>query len=278
MISSKQRTVLEILELTGPIDEWRLIRLLFLVRQTIPETDRSRSFDFVPYIFGPYSYELVNKLFYLERNNLIKVNRKLVCIIKANASIRDPEPSCISEIIELYERTSDEDLLTKIITDYPEYSIFSKITDKMDYIRDRTGIMTLGYEGYSIDAFMKRLIDEKVQDLIDIRNNPWSMKYGFTRDALISICFDMKIRYRNIPSLGIPSGKRKRVRTKSDTDALFREFQGFLKEQTVRLKSIIDLGKERRIALMCFERDPLLCHRSIVAEALIGLGAKVELK
>jgi uncharacterized protein (DUF488 family) len=278
MTTSKQRAILEVLQLNGPTNKLRLTKLLFLIKQTFTTNEWSLMYDFVPYQYGPYSFELSNNLWSMERNGMIKVDGNQVSLSDGSAPTKKLEPSRASGVIDEYKEISDRDLLRTIYNKYPEYSIFSKIARKMVYTRDRTGIMTIGYEGLTIDAFMKRLIDEKVQDLVDIRNNPWSMKYGYTRGTLENICNKLEIEYHNIQSLGIPSSKRKQVRTQTDLDVLFKEFRGLLTEQTVELKKLIDLGKKRRIALMCFERDPLLCHRSIVAEALTCLGAEVELR
>jgi len=260
------------------MSELRLARLLFLIKQSIPEKNRSCLFDFVPYIIGPYSFELANNLFSLQRKGLIKIDWNKIRIVKKHAPNYESKTSYIKEIIELYEQTSDGDLLQIIISKNPESSIFNKIAKKKDPSGIRNGIITIGYEGRTIDAFMKYLLDEKVQYLMDIRNNPWSMKYGYTKNTLQHICDLLEIKYRNIKTLGIPSCRRKQVRTKSDRDALFREFRESLREQTKELNGFIELGKEHRIALMCFERDPLLCHRSIVAEALTDLGAQVDLR
>ena len=56
---------------------------------------------------------------------------------------------------------------------------------KQKYLKDKTGVLTVGYEGLSIDEFLMKLIREKIHILIDVRKNPWSMKFGYKKHEYV---------------------------------------------------------------------------------------------
>jgi uncharacterized protein (DUF488 family) len=155
--------------------------------------------------------------------------------------------------------------------------MFSEIQTKQKYSRDRTGIYTIGYEGLSIDEFFMKLIQEQIEVLVDVRHNPWSMKYGFTKNILQSLCSNLGIEYQNIQELGIPGGFRKDLKTKQDYEALFIRYEKYLANKQNALVMLYNISHEKRIALVCFEKDPDFCHRSVIAKELNNMGAKVEI-
>ena len=142
-------------------------------------------------------------------------------------------------------------------------------------------LFTIGYEGLSLEQYIKKLILFDVHTLCDVRKNAYSQKYGFSKHTLEKACVGVGIRYVHVPQLGIESDKRRDLRSQKDYDILFDEYERTtLKENTEALlyvRSIIDADK--RVALTCFEKDPRQCHRSRVAKALMQLSnIQYELK
>lgn len=39
----------------------------------------------------------------------------------------------------------------------------------------------------------------------------------------------------------------------------------------------MDISENKRIALICFEKDPEYCHRTIIAKELVRKGAEVKI-
>ena len=113
--------------------------------------------------------------------------------------------------------------------------------------------------------------------LCDVRRNPLSRKYGFSKKTLGKACEGVGIRYEHLPELGIDSEERCELVTQADYDALFAEYERkSLPKQTEALARIRGWIKEgERVALTCFELLPHQCHRHCVAEAL-ALGAGKE--
>ncbi len=102
-----------------------------------------------------------------------------------------------------------------------------------------------------------------------------SMKYGFSKNQLKNACESIGISYVHIPELGINSEKRTDLKTMNDYRRLFDDYEKTtLIENKDQLKKILDLThKYQRIAITCFEKEPCMCHRSRVAEALKRLPA-----
>ena len=86
-------------------------------------------------------------------------------------------------------------------------------------------IFTIGYEGRSLDAFLNTLIANNIKALVDIRNNPVSMKYGFTGRSLKHYVEETGIKYISIPQLGIESRHRKNLNNQEDYINLFKIYE-----------------------------------------------------
>ena len=86
-------------------------------------------------------------------------------------------------------------------------------------------LTTIGYEGRTLESYLNTLIGAGVTLLCDVRRNPNSRKYGFSKSTLASGCGRVGIRYAHFPELGITSEKRRNLETQADYDGLFREYE-----------------------------------------------------
>ena len=128
-------------------------------------------------------------------------------------------------------------------------------------------MFTIGYEGITIEAYLNKLIQNDIRLLCDVRNNPLSRKYGFSKTTLSNILQELNIEYVHIPELGIVSEKRKDLKEQTDYKALFDEYNKALPEKKMYVDQVFDLlCDQKRIALTCFEKDPNLCHRHILSQ------------
>lgn len=131
-------------------------------------------------------------------------------------------------------------------------------------------LFTVGYEGRTLEGYLDLLSGGGVTLLCDVRRNPISRKPGFSRKALAAACARMGIRYEHLPELGIPSEKRRAVKTQADRDALLAEYERttlvLQKEAVLRVACWVQEGLA--VALTCFEADPARCHRHFVAGAV----------
>ena len=136
--------------------------------------------------------------------------------------------------------------------------------------------MTIGYEGKTLEAYLNQLLRDSVTILCDVRRNPISRKYGFSKSTLAKACAGVGIRYEHLPALGIASDDRRNLETQADYDALFADYERTsLPQQGTSLEIIqgwLDQGE--RVALTCYEAQPCQCHRHCVAEALERAAGK----
>ena len=141
------------------------------------------------------------------------------------------------------------------------------------------GLVTIGYEGRSLESYLNELLRDGVTLLCDVRRNPLSRKYGFSKGTLSKACEGVGIRYEHLPELGIASEQRQELDTQADYDALFAEYE---RESLPKQRAALDkirgwVAAGERVALTCFERLPQQCHRHCVAEALEQMsGAKLR--
>ena len=138
---------------------------------------------------------------------------------------------------------------------------------------NKTILFTIGYEGISLEEYLVRLFKNDVKLLVDVRNNPMSMKYGFSKSQLKKYCANLGIEYIHIPEVGIQSDQRQQLNTQSDYDKLFTVYRKNNLSKTIPSQNaILDLLKQhKRIALTCFEANICQCHRKHLAEAIENL-------
>ncbi len=270
MMRNNQKALLYLIERTSPVNKMELVKLMFLASRV------AKFYDFVPYNYGPFSFELYRDLSSLQAKGFIASDDEKISIKQTSLmSPKAPVRATIDTTLKKFEGMDQDHLLEHVYSNYPEYTIFSKYKCCQDYSRDEVGITTIGYEGISFDAFLMKLIQNKVQILVDVRRNPFSMKYGFSKKHLVNSLSKLDIRYIHVPQLGIESGKRKDLRMFEDYQALFKVYRKDLGSKKAHLMDLIDKGREHKIALMCFEGDVSYCHRGQIADWLRENGCEV---
>lgn len=130
-------------------------------------------------------------------------------------------------------------------------------------------LMTIGYEGASIDDFVATLKAAKVTRLIDIRELPLSRKKGFSKRALCDAVEAAGITYEHFKSLGDPKPGRDAAKA-GDYPTFRKIFSQHLASDAaqVALDSVISVAIEGGACLLCFERCHEECHRKIVADEI----------
>jgi uncharacterized protein (DUF488 family) len=126
-------------------------------------------------------------------------------------------------------------------------------------------VYTIGYEGSDIDQFVRTLIAAGVELLADVRAVPLSRKRGFSKTALAERLSREGIRYVHFKALGDPKPGREAAR--AGRMAEFRSVYSRHLRTTEAVAAMDELARATDRAttcLMCFERDPSVCHRSMV--------------
>jgi len=251
-----------------------------------------KSFDFVPYHYGCFSFQANQDILTLTKYGYLNIsetnNGRFYELIKNDGFINMLKPDDKQNLLEVKEqfgKLTQTNLIRYTYQKYPYYAIKSTIaTDILNsseiieierqkrHFADKQ-LFTIGYEGISLETYINKLIINDVNALCDVRKNAYSQKYGFSKKTLELACKGVDIEYIHIPDLGIVSDKRKELHTQVDYDVLFDEY----KKTTLLnnfasllfIRNLLDKGK--RVALTCFENNPKQCHRSCVAHSLMQL-------
>lgn len=129
-------------------------------------------------------------------------------------------------------------------------------------------IYTIGYEGINIDDFLHLLENHNIDTVVDIRELPLSRKQGFSKNILSNHLNLKGYEYIHIPQLGCPKPIRNQYRIDNDWKLYKQEFVGYLETKNDVLSALSDLAYSSNCALLCFEADYNLCHRSLVADKI----------
>lgn len=132
---------------------------------------------------------------------------------------------------------------------------------------------TIGYEEASVPDFLARLVAHKITVIVDVRDLPLSRRRGFSKNQLRDHLRAAGIRYEHVRALGAPKPLRHRLR---QGGAWGEYVVGYRQVLTANQKAVVglrELATNERICLLCYERDPEQCHRSLVAAEMQG-GAR----
>lgn len=233
-------------------------------------------YDFIPYKYGPYSFQLERDINVLCSASYLRVSGRRLYL----------EDSSLVAGTLFIALERGKALLKRTYREYPYYAINSAILRKlfsdgeaerilhsgMPVRSNKSVLFTIGYEGLSIEAFINTLIRNNVRLLCDVRKNPVSRKFGFSKSQLERILPKIKIKYINIPELGIASEKRASLNARSDYEDLFSDYRDTISDRMFYLKEVYKLMlKRNRIALMCYEKNPEMCHRNIIRNCLVEM-------
>jgi uncharacterized protein (DUF488 family) len=139
-------------------------------------------------------------------------------------------------------------------------------------------IFTIGYEGTTQPEFIAALQAAGVERVIDVRAVPLSRKPGFSKNILRNGLAEAGLDYVHLKPLGTPPEGREAAR-KGRHAELERIYAGQLDlpEAIVAAAQMRDLASEKPSALLCFERDPHGCHRSLLLRSAAPDAERVDL-
>jgi uncharacterized protein (DUF488 family) len=294
VLFERQRHLLILLDaLGGRAGNLDFQKLLFLYCQ---EPAAAGAYEFVPYKFGAFSFTS-----YADRRKLVE--RGLLADEEDHWQLTDEGKRVVGRAQDLLLSAfahrictlRGDALVAETYRRFPYYATRSKIAERVlrgdDAALQRIeaarpaakapGVSTIGYEGRTLESYLNELLRSGVTLLCDVRLNPISRKYGFSKNTLTKGCEGVGIRYEHLPELGIASEQRQSLETQADYDTLFADYEReslpLQGQALAKIEGWIRSGE--RVALTCYERLPQQCHRHCVAEALErefgkGLAAK----
>src|SRR4051812_19887533 len=130
-------------------------------------------------------------------------------------------------------------------------------------------IFTIGYEGTTVGEFIAALKAAGVERVIDVRALPLSRRPGFSKSPLRAALEETGIEYLHLKALGTPAEGRAAARAGRHED-LERIYAGQLElpEAMAQMAQMLELAREKPSALLCMEREPAHCHRTLLLNAV----------
>jgi uncharacterized protein (DUF488 family) len=289
----RRKIILALLQLfDGQLDKIRLQKLLFLFANKQGKAE----YDFIPYKFGCYSYSANADMTAMVTRGFLTEDEKTFAKKDPTDYLKQLKPAdlkLLQEVKTNYGKMSANALMKHTYINFPFYAIKSEVAEnilskeelekvaKAKPKGNKTVLFTIGYEGISLEEYLVRLLKNDVKVLVDVRNNPLSMKYGFSKSQLKKYCGSLGIEYVHIPEVGIQGDQRQELNTQSDYDKLFAVYRkNNLTHTITQQQQLLNLLKQhKRIALTCFEANVCQCHRKHLAEAIENLpGFSYEVK
>lgn len=132
-------------------------------------------------------------------------------------------------------------------------------------------IFTVGHSTLPGDRFVALLNAYGIERLADIRTVPRSRRNPqFNADTLAHSLAAEHIEYVPMPALGGLRDARKDSPNTGWRNESFRGYADYMQsaEFGAALEALMQMGREKRTAIMCAEAVPWRCHRSLVADAL----------
>ena len=139
-------------------------------------------------------------------------------------------------------------------------------------------IFTIGYEATTVGDFTDALKSAGVKRVIDVRALPLSRRPGFSKTALAGALNEAGIEYVHLKALGTPAEGRAAARAGRHAD-MARVYAGQLElpEAMVQAEQMLELAREKPSALLCYEREPQHCHRTLLLDAVAQQAEVVHL-
>jgi uncharacterized protein (DUF488 family) len=137
-------------------------------------------------------------------------------------------------------------------------------------------IFTIGYERTTVGEFLAALQQAGVERVIDVRAVPNSRRPGFSKTPLRNALAEVGIDYLHLRALGTPADGRPAARA-GRHEELERIYAGQLElpEAMAQSAQMVELSREKPSAVLCYERDPSGCHRTLLLDS-VAPDAEVE--
>jgi uncharacterized protein (DUF488 family) len=243
---------------------------------------RKNHYDFFPHRFGPFSFVSYYDKRRLTDLGFLKPTQDFELRGK-HSYLREIDHVDKKALMELKSMgLQGKRLIQKTYRENPQFTVNSEMLDKLFDVKEITQlqfawntdesplVFTIGYEGETIDSFLYKLISNNIMTVVDVRNNPQSMKYGFSKKSFSDFIEKAGLKYFHIPELGIPSAMRKGLGRSLTHKKLFEKYESRLLPKQEDAKGyLLDLIVQYpRIALVCFEANHHFCHRYTLIENL----------
>jgi hypothetical protein len=268
-------------ELNEPLGAIEFQKLLFLYLIQ----NKLSYYDFVPYLYGSFSIQAGEDIKTLQNMGWLNDFNEKIEYAGSDAPVSSDFlfEGVEGPVSNQLPKARGNRLIKLVYEQYSYYAINSKTAQLLMDNKGMARIMaeknrlrqsgrmlfTIGYEGITVEKYLNILIKNDVRVLCDVRNNPLSRKFGFSKNSLQKYFGNIGIEYVHMPELGIVSEKRNSLNSDEDYQNLFEDYKTSLSKRQKYLGQVRQLLQvKNRIALTCFERDPAHCHRHVIRDHL----------
>jgi len=139
-------------------------------------------------------------------------------------------------------------------------------------------IFTIGYEQTTVPELIAALQAAGVERVLDVRALPLSRRPGFSKSALAGALTEAGIAYEHLKALGTPKEGRDAAK-RGDHATLERIYAGQLElpEAQAAAAILLDRADAQPTALLCYEREPADCHRTLLLAAVADDAEIIDL-
>ena len=139
-------------------------------------------------------------------------------------------------------------------------------------------VFTLGYQGLDLGAYTRELVKVGARTVLDVREKAWSNKPDFVKSTLQSGLAVAGVGYTHLPRAGNPSQIRKAAKSPDECLSTYRQYLNRNTVAVEELYSFVRMAFEsgRTACLLCYERNPWECHRSVLIEFLLEIDGSLQ--
>ena len=148
--------------------------------------------------------------------------------------------------------------------DRPVFGSFLNVDQKVYYgvMTDvNSPIFTVGHSTHELESFIRLLRGHRITALADVRSRPFSRIPHFNREILATVLKTHGIKY-------LPLGKE--LGARRDEQECYVNGQAVYERVAILplfrqgIDRVVEYARDNVIALMCSEKEPLDCHRSVL--------------
>jgi hypothetical protein len=181
-------------------------------------------------------------------------------------------------VVERFLSRSPDALIDYVYGAFPWFTANSEIRQLRKRPTGECAVYTVGYEQWSVDTLLNRLMLRGIARIIDVRQNPVARRYGFHKSTLSRLAGKLAIEYVHVPELGIPSALRRELQGPSDYALLLAEYtEGILPRREAAVEQVVRLVEDSLSGDAQDLYDNLYCQRgdaeNRIKEQQLGLFA-----
>ncbi len=167
----RQRILLQLLaDSGGTLNRTRLFKLAFLLSRLGKANCLENFYEFLPYLYGPYSFTLNHELDNLACSGMVNFNDDGKITLSAKGgeaanSLNEPGLSDDRKLIRNeYGKLGQQSLIQTVYKQYPWFTVKSSkaLAKNATQINCRCTNYTIGYQAYQVDGLLNFLLKQGI--------------------------------------------------------------------------------------------------------------------